>query len=92
VNGEGAPTVALPLDQRAKVAVALVAAVAICAVASLWADVQQLDLLNRIIAGERVALADLQASDDRVGTTAIIYTIAYVLSAITFLLWYSRAY
>lgn len=88
----GPPRQALALDQRAKVAVALVSAVGVCALASLWADVQQLDLINRAIDGERVTLAELQESDDRVGTTAIIYTIAYALSAAAFLLWYSRAY
>ena len=88
----GPPRVSLPLGERSRVAMALVGAVALCAMASLWADLQQLDLVNRAIAGERFTLDEAQRVEDRVGTTAIVYTIAYILSAITFLLWYSRAY
>lgn len=81
-----------PLSDRAKVATALIALVMLAAVGSLWADIQQLDLLNKAAAGERITLVDAQASDDRVATTALIYTIVSVLAGITFLLWYSLAY
>lgn len=86
------PIAAEPLETRAKVAIALIGAVIVAALVSLWADALQLDLVNRAIGGERVTLAEAQASDDRVGITAIAYTVVTLLSAITFLLWYSRAY
>lgn len=81
-----------PLADRARVAIALIAVVMLAALGSLWADVQQLDLLNKAASGERFSLAEAQDADDRVATTALIYTIASVIAAITFLLWYSRAY
>lgn len=87
-----APSQAEPLWPRAKVAIALIGAVGLTALASLWADLNQLDAISRLIDGERVTGAELRESDDRVATTAIIYLVALLLSAITFLLWYSRAY
>ena len=81
-----------PLQKRAQVAIALIAFVMVAAAASLWADVGQLNLLNDVAAGERIGLAEAQDSDDRVATTALLYTIVWILSTITFLLWYSQAY
>jgi hypothetical protein len=83
---------ARPLVPRAKVAVLLLAAVAIAAAVALYADIRQLDLLDRAVAGERIPLAEATDSDDRVAMTATVYLIALILSMVTFLLWYSRAY
>lgn len=81
-----------PLGDRAKAAVALLSLVIVAALVSLWADAQQLDLLNRAVDGERITLTEAQESDDRVASTALLYLVAVILSAITFLLWYARAY
>ncbi|MDQ3759264.1 MAG: DUF4328 domain-containing protein [Actinomycetota bacterium] len=88
----GAPDAAEPLQLRGRVAAVFLVLVGLTALASLWADLNQLDLITRLVDGERVTTAEATESDDRVATTAIIYLVALVLSAITFLLWYSRAY
>lgn len=81
-----------PLADRGRIAALLIGLVVLAALGSLWADTQQLDLLNRAAEGERFTLAEAQDSDDRVATMALIYAISGVLAGITFLLWYSRAY
>jgi hypothetical protein len=59
---------------------------------ALAADLEQLDLVQRIVDGERVPFRDLNASDDRVATTGILQTGAYVVCMVAFLTWYGRAY
>ena len=81
-----------PLSQRAQVAAIVLGLVVVGSLVSLWADIGQLDLVNRALGGERVGLAEATRSDDRVTATAIVVFALYVLSAITFLLWYGRAY
>lgn len=81
-----------PLLDRSRAATVLIGVVMAAAAGSLWADLAQLDLLNRVADGARIGLAEAQDADDRVATMALIYTVASILSAITFLLWYSRAY
>lgn len=88
----GAPKIAEPLRDRARFAIIFLGLVGVAALASLWADLNQLDTIDRLINGERVTRAEAAESDDRVGTTAIIYLLALILSVITYLLWYSRAY
>ncbi len=86
------PAEALPLDDRARVAIGALALVILAALLSIWADLHQVNLLDGLLNGERVTLAEAQDSDDRVATIALLYTVAAVLAAIGFLLWYSRAY
>jgi Domain of unknown function (DUF4328) len=88
----GAPSTPEPLSDRARFAIIFLVLVGLAALASLWADLNQLDTINRLIDGERVTRVEAGDSDDRVATTAIIYLVALILSTITFLLWYSRAY
>lgn len=82
----------LPIADRARWAKLLIGIVLVATLGSLWADLDLVDLLNSVISGERVTELELQNSDDRTGMMATINVIALVLSAITFLLWYSRAY
>ncbi|UJA18905.1 DUF4328 domain-containing protein [Thermoleophilia bacterium SCSIO 60948] len=81
-----------PIADRSRVAIALLCLVALAGLGSLWADIGQVGLLGDIRDGARVSLVEANESDDRVRTFAIAYTIAVVLAAIGFLLWYSRAY
>lgn len=89
---EGENSVAKPLQERARIAQILIGVVIVAAIASLWADLGQYTSIRDLIEGKRIPLEELQRVDDRVGVTATIYTVALVLSTITFLLWYSRAY
>ncbi|MEJ7892205.1 MAG: DUF4328 domain-containing protein [Solirubrobacteraceae bacterium] len=86
------PETALPLSGRATAAIAFLGLTIVGAVLSLWADANQTELLGRIVEGERVRLAEAQDSDDRVGWTAIVYSVGFIPAIIAFLLWYSRAY
>ncbi|CAN5626000.1 hypothetical protein BH10ACT11_BH10ACT11_20260 [soil metagenome] len=81
-----------PLGERAKVAIGMVATVMLTAAVSLWADLSKYDAVSRVVDGERVSLSELQSVDDRVSTVGVVYGIALVISVVTFLLWYSRAY
>jgi Domain of unknown function (DUF4328) len=85
-------TSALPLDTRGRVASAFLAIMLVGALLSLWADVQQVDLIGRVLDGGRTTLTEINDSDDRVAWTAAVYTIGYIPAAIAFLFWYSRAY
>lgn len=81
-----------PLGDRAKLTIVLLVLVIVVDLVAVWADLGQLDVVNRIVDGERVPFGELKSSDDRVATTGILQFVALVLTAIAFLLWYSRAY
>lgn len=83
---------ALPLRNRARLAIALLALVVITDLFAIWADLNLLDVVQRVIDGERVGLRELNSADDRTATTGIAQLVVYVITTIAFLLWYSRAY
>lgn len=87
-----APDPARPLRTLGNVVVGLLALVTIANLLALWADLIQLDLLTDVRDRERVGLQELRQSDDRVATTALFQTGAYLACTIAFLIWYGRAY
>jgi len=91
VSAAATPEV-LPLRQRANVAIALIAVSLVAALGSLWTDLDELSLANRGLDGERVALGERQDADDLAAGAGLAYTVVFVVSVVSFLLWYSRAY
>lgn len=83
---------AQPLGQRARGASVMLGVVIVASAVSFWADLDQYNAISRVVDGQRVPLSDLQSIDDRVGAASTVYTITLILSVITFLLWFSRAY
>jgi len=83
---------ALPLTSRANLVIALLAVTILVDLIAAVVDFGQLSLLQGLRDGERVTFAEATASDDRVGTVGIIQLVLLVITAIAFLLWYSRAY
>jgi len=54
--------------------------------------VQEILIVDRLIAGERVSDAELADSDDRVALVGLLQTVGYVAGAVAFLTWLRRAY
>jgi hypothetical protein len=81
-----------PLDRRAMVATLLLLIVGLATLGTLWADLNQYDVVGRMADQAPVSLNEIQGSDDWVSVTGTIYLVAFVLSTITFVLWFSLAY
>jgi hypothetical protein len=81
-----------PLWDRAKVAMVVLALVLLTDLNAILADLSQISLIDDVIARERISLAELEASDNRFATAGILQMVATLLAAVTFLLWFSRAY
>lgn len=87
-----APSEVKPLEARSRVACVLLAAVIVGALLASFSDIDTIGILDRELAGERVTLAEVRELEDNLTASSIVYTVAYVLAGIGFLLWYSRAY
>jgi hypothetical protein len=81
-----------PLDgQRRAVNVVFTALVAISIVACVF-DVLEIQLMDRIVAGDTITEAEATANDNRQGATGVIQFAAYVAGAIVFIRWLRAAY
>src|SRR5262245_46736408 len=81
-----------PLDGLARW---VVAALAVCIAADVFVivvDAIEIDLLGRLIDGERVSQSELDASDGRQDVAELLYVLAALAAAILFLRWFHRAY
>lgn len=81
-----------PNDQRSKTVLALIWTVLILEVFSLVSSGLQYNLLQIASAGGEISYEMANANDLREQIIAIIYFIAYVVSGITFIMWFRRAY
>jgi hypothetical protein len=81
-----------PNAQRAKIAMILVSIVFFIRILSLISDYFQYDLLQRAASGGVIDTAEANANDTRQALLAVLYTIAFTVSAITFIQWFRRAY
>jgi hypothetical protein len=79
-------------QQRAKAAIYLVGIVMGIEIVSLFFDLFQYKLLNAIIEGGVVSETIATLNDACQRITAIVYLIAYIVSAYTFIRWFRRAY
>ena len=78
-------------DRRKAVAIAL-GAVIVLDLANLLSEAAEIRLLNRLIGGEVLSPASLEASDSRVALLGLLRFVAYVAAAVLFIRWFHRAY
>lgn len=81
-----------PNAQRARMAMILVGIVTIIEVITLVSGWMQHQLLSKAMNGESITMEEANANDLRVQILAILFMVAYIISAITFILWFRRAY
>jgi hypothetical protein len=81
-----------PNGQRAKNAITLIWIVLALEIISLISGYFQYDLLQTVANGGEISMETATANDSREQMIGIIYMIAYVISAITFIQWFRRAY
>jgi len=81
-----------PNEQRAKNAIILIWIVMALEIVNLFSSYMQYDLLQNIANGNYVSDEATEANDTREAVVGIIYFIAYLISGITFIMWFRRAY
>lgn len=81
-----------PNQERAKVAVILIGIVLAMDFISVISDFFQYDLLKAVLNGNNVSISEAEGNDLRQQIVAILSFLAYLVSAITFIMWFRRAY
>lgn len=81
-----------PNGQRAKNAITLIWIVLVLEIVSLISGYFQYDLLQTIANGGEISTETANTNDTIVEIIGIIYLIAYIISGVTFILWFRRAY
>jgi hypothetical protein len=81
-----------PNVQRAKNAITLLWIVLALEIAYLTSNFFQYDLLQTAANGGEITDEAATSNDLRQQILAILYTIAYIISAVTFIMWFRRAY
>ncbi|MFW5851488.1 MAG: DUF4328 domain-containing protein [Bacteroidota bacterium] len=81
-----------PNTQRAKTAMTLISIVLGLEIVSLVSSGMQYSLLQTLSQGRPVTNAVAEANDLREQTIAIVYMTVYIISGITFIRWFRRAY
>jgi hypothetical protein len=81
-----------PNEQRAKNAIILIWSVLAMEIVSLISGYFQYDLLQTAVNGDGFSIEDGTANDTREQIIGIIYLITYVISVVTFIQWFRRAY
>jgi hypothetical protein len=81
-----------PNGQRAKNAIILIGIVLVLELISLISAYFQYDLLQNTINGEELLTETANANDLRQRIIAVIYFIAFIISGVTFIQWFRRAY
>ena len=81
-----------PNAQRAKNAIALIWVVLALELISFISGYFQYDLLQSAANGESISSETATANDTREQIISIIYMIAYIISSVTFIQWFRRAY
>jgi len=81
-----------PNEQRAKNAIMLIWIVLAMEIISMLSGYLQYDLLQQVLAGAEISEETATANDLREQVIGILYLIAYIISVVTFILWFRRAY
>lgn len=68
------------------------AAIVILEIVAVWSDYIQVQIINRIIRGDFVTMAEVIASDNRQATIGVIYLILLIITGILFLMWIHRTH
>ena len=83
---------ALPLDPRAKAALAALALVVVADLASIAIDFELQSVSDRLADGERVPFSEVRQVDDRLSNVGLAQVTTLLISVVAFLVWFSRAY
>lgn len=81
-----------PNEQRANIAILMIWIVLAMEIVSLISNYFQLELLNHTLEGNPLPMEEINANDTRVQLIGVLYLIVYIISGITFIMWFSRAY
>jgi Domain of unknown function (DUF4328) len=81
-----------PNQDRAKYAIVLIIIIAILEFLALFAEAFQNSILQKYLIGKEVDIKTSTLSDNIVQILAIITLVCYVVSAVTFIMWFRRAY
>jgi hypothetical protein len=81
-----------PNTQRAKNAITLIWIVLALEIISLISGYFQYDLIQTVVNGGEISTESATSNDTREQIIAIIYLVASIISAITFIQWFRRAY
>ncbi len=81
-----------PNGQRAKIAITLIWIVLAMDIISIISDCFQFYLLQTVSNGGEITTENATANDLRVRIIAIVYLVIFIISAITFIQWFRRAY
>ena len=81
-----------PNQKRADLAIYLIWAVLIIDLFTIVSDYMQYRLLQDLSSGADITDADLTANDLRVGLISVLYLVVYIISVVTFIQWFRRAY
>lgn len=81
-----------PNEKRAKNAITLIWIILALEVISLASGYMQYNLLNVVADGGEISIEEANANDLREQIIGIIYIIATIISAVTFIQWFRRAY
>jgi hypothetical protein len=81
-----------PNEDRAKFAVGLIWVVLILDILSLISGYLQYDLLQTFASGGEISNETIESNDSREQIIGLFYLIAFIISAVTFILWFRRAY
>jgi hypothetical protein len=82
----------VPLDGRRQAVTIVFAGIAVVSVAAVVIDILDVSILNRLIAGETVTDAELNADDGRMRLVGLLQFAAYIAGAVVFIRWMHRAY
>lgn len=81
-----------PNEQRGKTAIFLIWVILGLEILSLISSALQYDLLSSIANGKEITIDAANANDTREAIIAMLFLIAYIISGITFIMWFRRAY
>jgi hypothetical protein len=79
-------------DKRARLAITLILVVLLMDIFTIFASSLQLNLLHDANKGEMITTDEVSINSLRMLVSAILYSIAFIVSAVTFILWFRRAY
>ena len=81
-----------PLTWPTRLVLGALGATLVLNVVAVVSDVSYHDLIQRLVSGGDVSLADAQAADDRQFTIADVQLAVFALTALAFVVWFYRAY
>lgn len=81
-----------PNEQRANIAILLIWIVLAMELISLISNYFQFNMLQSVQDGNTLPMDEANANDTRVQLLSVLYLVVYIISGITFIMWFRRAY